>query len=115
MHSAYLTNCARVGPNWPVKLTPVALDWDVVVLRFGRLATPLCAGTPPQAVTSKPAATATARTPRGWVVAFGTCRVSHSCGILRRARRGGVTRLGRNPPATGHLRAPPAWGARARD
>ena len=74
MHSAYFSSCASVGPDWPEELEPAAaLGWVVVVLALPRLATPLCAGPPPQAVTRKLKAASTARTATGRVVALVTC------------------------------------------
>ncbi len=89
MHSAYFSNCASVGPDWPEELEPAgALGWVVVVLALPRLATPLCAGPPPQAVTRKLKAASTARTATGRVVALVTCLVSHACGQSGRVRLG---------------------------
>jgi hypothetical protein len=79
MHSAYFSNCASVGPDWPEDPDPAAaFDWAVVVLGLRRLATPLWAGPPPQADTEKLKAANTARKPADRVIAMVTCQVSRN-------------------------------------
>jgi hypothetical protein len=78
MHPVYSSNCASVGPDEPEEFEPAGgLDWLVVVLALPRLATPLCAGPPPQAVAKRLSAASVARRATGEVFLLVTCLVSH--------------------------------------
>ncbi len=82
MHTAYLSNCASVGPDEPEELEREELEPEgalglvVAVLVLPSLATALCAGVAPQAATRKLKDASTAAMTTGRVVSSVTRIVS---------------------------------------